>query len=123
MYVFAWRTGVVCVCRHTHGRYQVRTSGRVFRPDFRRFSTIPALANPFLLFGVIPDLSRRCWNEEEGRRDRDRRSTMISREVLGEIAAQTSDRDHCSLLLHSNTVRGSLGSRRGEQTTLPELEW
>ncbi|KAL6133371.1 hypothetical protein ACLB2K_065608 [Fragaria x ananassa] len=46
--------------------------------DFRHFSTIPAPATPFLLPGVITDLPRRCWNEEEGRRDRDRRSAAIS---------------------------------------------
>ncbi|KAL6218042.1 hypothetical protein ACLB2K_011259 [Fragaria x ananassa] len=59
---------------------------------------------------------------EEGRRDRDRRSIMIGREVLSEIAAQTSDRDLSGLILHSNTVAGGLGSRRGEETTSPELE-
>ncbi|KAL6144426.1 hypothetical protein ACLB2K_055119 [Fragaria x ananassa] len=72
--------------------------------DFRRFSIIPAPATSFLLPDVIPDLPRRCWNEE-GRRDRDQRSTMTGREVLSEIAAQTSDRDLSGLLLlHSNTV-------------------
>ncbi|KAL6189629.1 hypothetical protein ACLB2K_041015 [Fragaria x ananassa] len=46
--------------------------------DFHRFSTIPTPATPFLLPGVIPDLPRRCWNEEEGRRDHDQRSAAIS---------------------------------------------
>ncbi|KAL6206812.1 hypothetical protein ACLB2K_024058 [Fragaria x ananassa] len=70
-----------------------------------------------------PRPPRRCWNEEEGRRDRDRRSTMIGREVLSEIAAQTSDRDLSGLLLRFNTVGGGLGSRWGEKTALPALEW
>ncbi|KAL6209735.1 hypothetical protein ACLB2K_020675 [Fragaria x ananassa] len=60
-------------------------------------------ATPFLLPGLIPDLPRRRWNEEECQRDRNRRS-VIGREVLSEIAAQTSYRDLSSLLLHSNTV-------------------
>ncbi|KAL6146121.1 hypothetical protein ACLB2K_056804 [Fragaria x ananassa] len=48
---------------------------------------------------------------------------MIGREVLSEIAAQTSDRDLSGLFLHSNTVGGGLGSRRKEETASPELEW
>ncbi|KAL6218675.1 hypothetical protein ACLB2K_011885 [Fragaria x ananassa] len=103
--------------------YQVRTSGRVFRPDFRRFSTIPASATPFLLPGVITNFPRQCWNEEEGRRDRDQRSTMIGREVLSEVAAWTSDRNLSGLLLHSNIVGGGLRSRREEETASPALEW
>ncbi|KAL6228404.1 hypothetical protein ACLB2K_002354 [Fragaria x ananassa] len=71
---------------------KVRTSAPFSGTDFYRFSTVSAPATPFLFSGVISDLPRRCWNEEEGRRDRDRRSTMIDREVLSEIAAQTSDR-------------------------------
>ncbi|KAL6177765.1 hypothetical protein ACLB2K_049287 [Fragaria x ananassa] len=101
----------------------VQISGRVFRSDFRRFSIIPAHATPFFFPSVILDLPRWCWNEEEGRRDRDQRSTMIGREALSEIAAQISDRDLSGLLLHSNTVGRGLRSRRGEETALPVLEW
>ncbi|KAL6145337.1 hypothetical protein ACLB2K_056025 [Fragaria x ananassa] len=108
----------ICIYIYTQGLL-----GADVRTDFCRFSTIPASATPFLLPGVIPDLPRWCWNEEEGRRDRDWRSTMIGREVLSEIAAQTSDRDLSGLLLHSNTVGGGLGSHRGEETALTALEW
>ncbi|KAL6205218.1 hypothetical protein ACLB2K_022480 [Fragaria x ananassa] len=71
---------------------QVQTSAPFSGTDFYRFSTIPAPATSSLLPGVIPDLPRRCWNEKEGRRDRNQRSTMIGREGLSEIVAQTSDR-------------------------------
>ncbi|KAL6209315.1 hypothetical protein ACLB2K_020257 [Fragaria x ananassa] len=48
---------------------------------------------------------------------------MIGREVLSEIAAQTSDRDLSGLLLHSNTVGGGLRSCRGEETASSALKW
>ncbi|KAL6192415.1 hypothetical protein ACLB2K_033505 [Fragaria x ananassa] len=99
--------------------FLARTSVRVFR----RFSNIPAPATPFLLPGVIPDLPRRCWNEEEGRRDRDRRSVQQSQSELHDRSWWTSDRDLSGLLLHSNTVGGGLRSSRGEKTVSPTLEW
>ncbi|KAL6210012.1 hypothetical protein ACLB2K_020950 [Fragaria x ananassa] len=49
-----------------------------FPPFLHHSSAGDAVSSP----GVIPDLPQQCWNEEEDRRDRDRRSTMISREVL-----------------------------------------
>ncbi|KAL6218496.1 hypothetical protein ACLB2K_011706 [Fragaria x ananassa] len=91
--------------------------------DFRSFSTIPAPATPFLLPGVITYLPRRCWNEEEGRRDRDRRSVQQSHSELHDRLWWTSDRDLSGLLLHYNTVGGGLRSSRGEETALPALEW
>ncbi|KAL6180567.1 hypothetical protein ACLB2K_047228 [Fragaria x ananassa] len=78
---------------------------------------------PFLLPGVIPDLPRWCWNEEEGRRDRDRRSVQQSQSELHDRSWRTSYRDLSGLLLHSNTVGGGLGSRRGEETASSALEW
>ncbi|KAL6177764.1 hypothetical protein ACLB2K_049286 [Fragaria x ananassa] len=99
-----------------------RASGRVFRLDFRRFSTIPAPATPFLLPDVISDLSRQCWNEEEGRRDRDRRSVQQFHSELHDRSWWTSDHDLSGLLLHSNTIGGDLGLRWGKKTASHALE-
>ncbi|KAL6134167.1 hypothetical protein ACLB2K_066400 [Fragaria x ananassa] len=77
-------TSVIYIYIRVFSAADVRTG---FPSGFRRFSTIPVPVTPFLLPGMISNLPQLCWNEEEGQRDRDRRSTKIGREVLSEIAA------------------------------------